>query len=65
VHLGEPFDGVPRHSLPRSHQHKGRLVATERDEFLRVAWRVMVAAVVEPERLVFVDECVLGTPPWR
>ena len=24
---------------------------------MRAAWRVMVAAVVEPERLVFVDEC--------
>jgi transposase len=24
---------------------------------LRAAWRVMVAAAVEPERLVFVDEC--------
>jgi transposase len=34
--------------------------ATERDEFLRATWRVMLAGVVEPERLVFVDEC--GTP---
>jgi transposase len=32
-------------------------VATERDEFERATWRVMVAATVEPERLVFVDEC--------
>jgi hypothetical protein len=31
----------------------------ERDEFLRCAWRVMVAEQVEPERLVFVDE--MGT----
>jgi hypothetical protein len=36
---------------------KGGRVATERDEFERAAWRVMVAAVVEPERLIFVDEC--------
>lgn len=35
---------------------RGR-VATERDEFERTAWKVMVAAKVEPERLVFVDEC--------
>src|SRR5215217_9592846 len=27
------------------------------DEFQRAAWRVMVAAAVEPERLLFVDEC--------
>ena len=33
--------------------------ASERDEFLRAAWRVMVAGSIEPERLVFVDE--MGT----
>jgi len=33
--------------------------ALERDEFLRCAWRVMVAEQVEAERLVFVDE--MGT----
>jgi transposase len=33
--------------------------ALERDEFLRAAWRVMVAEQVETERLVFVDE--MGT----
>ena len=48
---------MPRHSQDRSHQEKGGRVATERDEFERAAWRVMVAAKVEPERLVFVDEC--------
>ena len=31
--------------------------AAERDEFLRAAWRVMVAGVLEPTKLVFVDEC--------
>jgi len=36
---------------------KGGRAATEGDEFLRAAWRVTVAAVVESERLVFVDEC--------
>src|SRR5215212_1895231 len=36
---------------------KGGRSATERDEFLRASGRVMVAARVEPERLVFVDEC--------
>jgi hypothetical protein len=33
--------------------------ALERDEWLRAAWRVMVAAQVDPERLMFVDE--MGT----
>jgi hypothetical protein len=33
--------------------------ALERDEFLRAAWKVMVAERVEPERLIFVDE--MGT----
>jgi hypothetical protein len=31
----------------------------ERDEWLRAAWRVMVAREIAPERLVFVDE--MGT----
>ena len=30
--------------------------ALERDEFLRTAWRVTVAAQIDPKRLVFVDE---------
>ena len=33
--------------------------ATERDEWLRAAWRVTVAQAVDPRRLVFVDE--MGT----
>jgi transposase len=33
--------------------------ATERDEWLRAAWRVTLAGAVEPRRLVFVDE--MGT----
>ena len=35
--------------------------ASERDEFLRAAWRVMVAGEVRTERLVFVDECSTNT----
>ena len=30
--------------------------ASERDEFLRAAWRVLVAEEVDAGRLVFVDE---------
>jgi transposase len=55
--LGESLHHVPRHSEDRPHQEKGGRSATERDEFLRASWRVMVAAVVKPERLIFVDEC--------
>ena len=35
--------------------------ALERDEFLRAAWKVMVAEQVEAERLVFVDEMGANT----
>ena len=30
--------------------------ASERDEFLRAAWRVMVVEQIDAKRLVFVDE---------
>jgi transposase len=33
----------------------------ERDEFLRAAWRVMVARKIDPKRLVFVDEMGANT----
>ena len=55
--LGKPLHHVPRHSPHRPHQEKGGRVATERDEFERAPWRVMVAEKISPERLVFVDEC--------
>ena len=35
--------------------------ASERDEFLRAAWRSMVAGEIHTERLVFVDECSTNT----
>jgi transposase len=35
---------------------KRSLGAGERDEFLRAAWRLMVAGEIDAERLVFVDE---------
>ncbi len=35
--------------------------ASERDEFLRAAWRLMVAGEIYAERLVFVDECSTNT----
>src|SRR3982751_5917124 len=59
--LCEPLDHVPLHSSDRFHAQKGGTSATERDEFLRAAWRVLVAAEVEPGRLVFVAEMGLHT----
>ena len=38
---------------------KRSLGASERDEFLRAAWRLLLAGAVDGERLVFVDE--MGT----
>jgi transposase len=35
--------------------------ASERDEFLRAAWRVLVAGRLEARRFVFVDECSTNT----
>jgi transposase len=35
------------------------MAASERDEFLRAAWRLLVAGQIDTERLVFVDE--MGT----
>ena len=35
--------------------------ASERDEFLRAAFWVMVISSIEPERFVFVDECSTNT----
>ncbi len=40
---------------------KRRVGATERDEFLRAAWRVLVASQIDAQRLVFVDECGMNT----
>ena len=40
-----------------STRKKGGRVATERDEFDRATWRVMVTEEIVAERLVFVDEC--------
>ena len=52
---------MPLHSSDWFHAQKGGRSASERDEFERVAWRVMVAQEVDPERLVFVDEMGLHT----
>jgi transposase len=56
---------VPCHSPHRPYQEKGGRVATERDEFERAAWRVMVAEKIVAQRLVFVDECGTHTSMIR
>ena len=40
---------------------KRTLGASERDEFLRAAFRVMGISSIEPERFVFVEECSSNT----
>ena len=40
---------------------KRSLGAAERDEFLRAAWRVLVARAIDGGRFVFVDECGTNT----
>jgi hypothetical protein len=40
---------------------KRSLGATERDEFLRAAWRAMVAGALRAKPLMFVDECSTNT----
>jgi hypothetical protein len=37
------------------------MIASERDEFLRAAWRVLVCAKRDGKRFVFVDECSTNT----
>jgi hypothetical protein len=46
-------------------EKKDALGASERDEFLRAAFRVMVMSSIDPERFVFVDECSTNTPRWH
>lgn len=59
--FGEPLYDVSGHSSAWLNQEKGGRSAAERDEFARAAWRVMVAAAVEPGSLVFVDEMGVHT----
>jgi len=48
---------VPSHKADERNQEKRGRSATERDEFLRAAWRVMIAESLDPRGLIFVDEC--------
>lgn len=52
---------MPDHKENGRHSKKGTVTASERDEFARAAWKVMVAQALDPESLVFVDECGVHT----
>src|SRR3712207_6430254 len=57
-----PLYGLSKLAADGADPQKGGRSAAERDEFLRAAcWRVMVAAQVDPGRLVFVDEMGVHT----
>src|SRR4051794_41855416 len=54
---GERLDGFATLEADGVHPKKRTLGASERElEFLRAAWRVLVAEALEAGRLVFVDE---------
>src|SRR5215211_3179443 len=55
---GERSDGLPSGRTPAQEPKKRSTGAAERDEFLRVLWRMKVGRL-DPGRLVFVDE--MGT----
>jgi transposase len=58
---GERLDGFATLEADGVHPKKRTLGASERDEFLRAAWRVLVAEALEAGRLVFVDEMGANT----
>ena len=47
---GQSLHHVPSHKADGRNQEKGGRSATERDEFLRAAWRVMVAGELDPRQ---------------
>jgi transposase len=61
---GEPDDDVAGAAAPRLDAQKKSLAASERDEEARTAWREQVAQL-DPEWLVFVDECGTHTSLTR
>jgi hypothetical protein len=61
---GQGFERLHRRATAQEDglQPKKRTVgALERDEWLRAAWRVTLAARIDPKRLVFVDEMGANT----
>jgi hypothetical protein len=58
---GERLHGLADAQAAWVEPKKRRVGATERDEFLRAAWRFLVAGEIDAQRLVFVDECATNT----
>ncbi len=59
--FGERLHALAGAQAPGMDPKKRSVGASERDEFLRAPWHVMVAATTRPERLVFVDETATNT----
>jgi hypothetical protein len=59
--FGERLHGFQDAQADGVEQKKRSVGASERDEFLRAAWRALVAGGLEVERLVFVDEMGANT----
>ena len=55
--MGKRVDRLSSAQAPRLDPKKRSMEASERDEWLRAAWRAMVATTLDVRRLVFVDEC--------
>jgi hypothetical protein len=65
---GRGFERLHRRSAPEEdglQPEKRTVGAAERDEWLRAAWRVTLAARIDPKRLVFVDEMGTNTSLCR
>src|SRR5215208_6430824 len=58
---GQRLDGLSDAQAPGMEPKKRSVGASERDGFLRAAWRTLVAAQIDASRLVFVEECSTNT----
>ena len=61
--LGQRVHHEQDGGAPRMEPKKRSLGVGERDEFLRAAWRLMGAKLVNADRLVFVDEMGTNVSP--
>ena len=62
---GQRLHGFQGPKAPGMDSKKSSVGASERDEFLRVAWRVMIAGEIYAERLVFLRTSAPPTPRWH
>src|SRR5688572_1291939 len=59
--LGERVDPLASLKTEGLQPKRRSMGASERDEFLRAAWRVLVAGRLDARRFMFVDECSTNT----